>query len=320
MKLINLVAKAHSGTERLERTLWNRLYNKDFFKTEGPSYPKHVSKDLNTVYSDTHPMIYALVVADSISPTGDRLTTVEVRMHRWVLAEFNTHRVFSRNSASSRAVPPHKRILSVTESPAMPVYWGLEQSGMQDAGKASDKVAVLANRAWRRASHNAAGSAEELMDLKIHKGLTNRLLEPFLYHTVVVSATEWQNFFAQRISELAQPEIHEAAKCIKTAICNSMPAYLDYGEWHTPYSDKDRPDDERKVQAVAGCARVSFENHGGTRVFSKDEDLYTKLSEADPAHASPFEHVATPVDSGTLGNFQGYQQLRHQMFTDPVVQ
>jgi hypothetical protein len=58
------------------------------------------------------------ILADSISPDGVRLTTLEVVMPRIVLAEFNTHRMLSRNSASSRAIPIEKMIRMVIPNEA----------------------------------------------------------------------------------------------------------------------------------------------------------------------------------------------------------
>ena len=131
-------------------------------------------------------MIYAKVIADSITGSGDRLTTMEVQMHRFVLAEFNTHRVFSRNSSSSRAIPIKKQIERIQKDPAFPVAWGINQAGMQAERNLSISRSRKARWIWKRASKKAIKSAKLLDDLGVHKQITNRILEPFMWHTVIV--------------------------------------------------------------------------------------------------------------------------------------
>ena len=127
-------------------------------------------------------MTSARIIADSISPYGDRLTTMEVTFHRFVLAEFNTHRVFSRNSASSRAIPLQKQIKRIREGIAYPVLWASEQKGMQGGDEVDDTM--TARMCWESAANDAIASALRLQDLGVHKSLVNRLLEPFMWHTV----------------------------------------------------------------------------------------------------------------------------------------
>ena len=142
----------------------------------------------------------AKVLADSISPDGVRLTTMEVTFPRIVLAEFNTHRMFSRNSASSRAIPVEKMIQRVLDDPFSPVWWGKNQSGMQAAEELSGEALRLARQHWLDARDFAISCVRlfQAPEISLHKQIANRLLEPFLWHTVVVTATEWENFFALR--------------------------------------------------------------------------------------------------------------------------
>lgn len=268
---------------------------------------------------------YAKVIADSVSPDGHRLTTMEVRFHRFVLAEFNTHRVFSRNSASSRAIPFHKQVERVISDPAIPVSWPAEKPGMQGGEELEDTKG--AETEWLEARDNAVVSAKYLAEWGVHKSVVNRLLEPFMWHTVIVTATEWDGFWAQRCSPLAQPEIRVAAEAMREAYTESVPYPMLHGEWHTPYMDGDTM---RRVYAetkggaefherirrisVARCARVSYLTHDGKRDIQADLDLYDKLVSARPMHASPLEHVATPASTNhrfTPGNFRGWAQLRH---------
>lgn len=264
----------------------------------------------------------ARVVADSISERGHRLTTIEVTFHRFVLAEFNTHRVFSRNSASSRAIPFPKQLQRVRDNPAIPVEWRAEQKGMQGGDLLEPDAAAEAERHWLVARNMATAAAEQLASQGAHKSIVNRLLEPFMWHTVIVTATEWDGFWHQRVSPLAQPEIRVAAEAMKAAYDASAPVELQDDDWHLPYlRDEDYGDAEgdldllRKV-SVARCARVSYLTHDGTRSLEKDLELYERLVSADPMHASPLEHVATPSNPetdplGPLGNFVGWRQLRH---------
>jgi thymidylate synthase ThyX len=261
----------------------------------------------------------AKIIADSISPDGVRLTTGELRIHRFVLAEFNTHRVFSRNSASSRAIPVAKQLARVVEDPAIPVIWPAEKKGMQGGEPLPDDDAERAEVSWLAASFDARVRVEELVRLGVHKSVTNRLLEPFMWHTVVVTATAWQNFFAQRVDPDAQPEIHAAALAMQQAYADSEPAPLKEGQWHLPYvrfgeDDYDlamileeggiepTPETIRsglaKVSA-ARCARTSYLTQDGRRDMREDLRLYERLTTdrinaGKAVHWSPLEHVATP--------------------------
>lgn len=255
-------------------------------------------------------------MADSVSPAGVRLTTVEATMHRFVLSELNTHRLFSRNSASSRAVPVAKQIASVLEDPAMPVEFGSRKAGMQAGPALEGEERVAAEAVWLEARDQAVAAAQRLLEIGVHKQVANRLLEPFLWHTVIVSATDWDGFWEQRCSPLAQPEIRVVAEAMRDAMAASTPVERAPGEWHLPYltpEDRTEIGDEdvlRKVSA-ARCGRVSYLNHEGRRDLDDDLKLYDRFVGARPSHASPLEHVATPAAGGPPSNFRGWTQLRH---------
>ena len=265
-------------------------------------------------------MIYAKVIADSISEYGVRLTTLEVRFNRFILPEFNTHRVFSRNFSSSRAIPTERLIAKVRDNPAMPIYWGKNQAGMQ--ARAEIETPMQANDLWRSAALEAANAAQRMHLLGVHKQLVNRLLEPFLYVTGIVSSTDFDHFFGLRDHPDAQPEIQVLARVMKQAISESEPKLLRCAEWHLPYvKDEERklgPSILRKVSA-ARCCRVSYLKHDGSSA-SIDEDvaLCDRLLSANPIHASPFEHQATPdakeddawINVPMHGNFEGWMQYR----------
>lgn len=256
----------------------------------------------------------ARVVLDSISPEYKRITTVEVTIHRFVLPEFNTHRVLSRNSASSRAIPARKLTEKILVEDVLPLEWRAEKPGMQGGDELSEDVQVKAREVWLDARSDALGAVSKLRELGVHKSITNRLMEPFAPHTIIATATDWDGFFAQRISPLAQPEIREAAIAMKDAMRTSKAQRLQYGEWHTPYVQEDEKDEHisilRRISA-ARCARVSYLTHDGHRSIAKDLELWTRLVGAKPRHYSPLEHVATPASDPTLGNLTGWAQLRH---------
>lgn len=257
-------------------------------------------------------MYAAKILADSISTSGHRLSTMEVTFPRFILPEFNTHRAFSRNSASSRAIPIEKMIQRVMENPFVPEWWGANQPGMQ----AEEEIGhpQTARYEWLLARDSAVQRAKTLMRLGVHKQLVNRPLEPFQWHTVIVSATEWQNFFDQRCHPDAQPEIREIAERMQIALNDSSPTVLQSHEWHTPLLPDE--DDLLKVYdhadllriSAARCARISYLTHDRQEV-EKDLKRFEKLVNHRPIHASPLEHVAKPKP-GRHGNFSGWMQLR----------
>jgi thymidylate synthase ThyX len=257
----------------------------------------------------------AKILADSISPVGVRLTTLEVTMPRIVLAEYNTHRVFSRSSASSRAIPVEKRIAAVRENPFIPSAFGRNQKGMQAGEALTGKAAEDAEYAWLSAARAACHWAGELSKADVHKQYANRLLEPFLWHTVICSSTEWSNFWGLRISPLAQPEIAEPARLMKAAMDASVPVALEEGRWHTPLVpdladlEKTYTLEEILKVSAARCARVSYLTHDGVRDVAADLALFERL--VSSGHMSPLEHVATATPTKKfIGNFRGWHQLR----------
>jgi len=261
----------------------------------------------------------AEIIADSISEDGHRLTTMKVTMHRFVLPEFNTHRAFSRNSASSRAIPVEKQIGEILGDPAWPVEYGSNKPGMQAGESISEDDSLVADQIWNEAKEFAIDYALQLHVLGVHKQIVNRLIEPFMWHTTIVSATEWENFFEQRCSPLAQPEIRVLAEAMRKVYRESEPKMVNPEGWHLPYimgDDHDLDIEDQKKVSVARCARVSYLTHDGQRDPQKDIDLFQKLVSAEPPHWSPLEHVARPVSTKDIappGNFDWWMQLRHDL-------
>ncbi len=263
----------------------------------------------------------AKVVLDSVSLSGKRIVTMQLRYPRFVHAELMTHRVFSRNASSSRAIPVAKMIKQVREEPAMPIHWGKNQSGMQAREEltGADKEHVVANWIW--AANRAADFAEEMMKSGAHKQVANRILEPFQYISVIVTSTEWDNWDELRDHADAEPNIQDLARKMKAARDASTPTVLDHGAWHLPYvTDDDRrsgvPFETLIKCSVARCARVSYLTHDGDMPsIEKDVALYEQLVGSRPLHASPTEHQARPWmhwnDPEFLqGNFKGWSQYR----------
>lgn len=293
--------------------------------------------------------ITATVIADSISEAGKRITTLQLRYPRFIHSEFMTHRMFSRNASSSRAIPVTKMIEDLKRDPAMPIHWGSNKPGMQagDSLHGIDLDHVQAT--WLQGMERAIGSAERMMELGLHKQIANRILEPWAHINVVVTATEFANFFKLRRHADAQPEIQELAQAMWHQMQLSQPVLLHHGDWHLPYADRD--DDFstatthlkkgriirsepmyteiamllRKV-STARCGRVSYLTHDGRKTtIDEDLDLFAKLVVAEPMHASPAEHQATPDEClgaasnnvweapALHGNFVGWKQHRKML-------
>lgn len=265
----------------------------------------------------------AKIILDSVAENGHRLVTFQVTFPRMVLAEMNTARAFSRNSASSRAIPVDKMIAMVKSDPFIPIYWGKNQKGMQAAAELTHEKQKLAQKLWLTARDNAVRSAEAMLALGSHKQVSNRILEPFMWHTAIISATEYANFFAQRCHPDAQPEIRRIAEMMRDLYDTSTPTLMTDGEWHCPYvTEEDTeaiaalshfswiPAHELRIRiSLARCARVSYNSQEGKRDVSADLDLFNKLVKG--MHPSPMEHPATPCDNPSQwANFKGWRQYR----------
>ena len=270
--------------------------------------------------------ITATVIADSIANGCPRLTTLQLRYPRFIHAEVMTHRVFSRNASSSRAIPIERMIQDVIDDPAMPVHWGKNQPGMQARADLKGWRRILTKGAWHAARYATLGCAWAAMKAGAHKQIVNRILEPFQHINVLVTATEWDNFFALRDHSDAQPEIQALARAMKEAMDASEPNILDDEDWHIPYIDEedvidvtsDRHDISdiyeciKKISA-ARCASVSYKTVDGKPMsVEKALDIFNKLAGSDPIHASPFEHIARPDPDNGPGcrNFTKWHQWR----------
>lgn len=258
-------------------------------------------------------MVRHFLAVDRIEYVGVRDTydiEVEGPYHNFVADGFVVHN--SRNSASSRAVPTSKMIERVLQNPAMPVEWGVNKAGMSASEALTTEQAEEAKAEWLRARDSAVEHVRSLQKFNVHKQVINRMLEPFMWHTVIVTATEWENFYNLRCAPNAQPEIRVAAELMRDAMNASQPRTVGLGEWHLPLVQDDErslPIEQLKKISAARCARVSYLTHDGKRDVSKDIELCERLF--SDRHLSPFEHVATPSDDTEFhANFRGWIQMR----------
>ena len=269
-----------------------------------------------TLQSSLSHQIVAQIVADSTSSVDPlfRIVTFEVTMPRFIWAECLTHRVFSRNAASSRAIPITKKIKQVWSDPALPVHWGKNQSGMQAKEELKGFKLKLSKFIWKAASKLACTVAYTLHKTNLHKQLANRVLEPFEVIKVVITSTTYTNWFWLRDHEDAQPEIREVAKVMRnlyTKLSKSSVVIVP-GEWHLPYIDRYRDKngvlhyrrhteestreydlEAAKKLSASLCAQVSFRLLNDD--LSKALSIFNRLIESKPVHSSPTEHQATPM-------------------------
>ena len=246
--------------------------------------------------------ISARILAHSIAPCGAEVATMEWIYPRFIHSEIMTHRGLSKNAASSRAIPIKKMLARIEKDPVIPMVWGKNQKGMQGGDELIGGDRAEAKQVWLDARDKAVYHAAQLDELGLHKQIVNRITEPWMWITIIVSATSWENVWGLRCHPDAEPHFQVLAKKARDALEASMPRALSAGEWHLPLIDWDdeidksiKPDDLPKI-SLARCARVSYLTHDGKRDLAADLDLYDRMAVQDPKHASPAEHVAQAMD------------------------
>lgn len=252
------------------------------------------------------------ILADSINEaTGDRLTTFLLPRYPKVLAqEILVHRALSRNSASSRAIPIKKVIENILADPYIPTFTR-NIKGMQGVDDLSVKQIDDARSVWMRAMHEAIANAQRLMDIGVHKQESNRLLESFMRIPIIISATDWNNFFNLRTKDDVQPDFRDTSREMFTLYNQSTPKQLRVNEWHLPFINWHTSVDLKSALKIstARCARVSYLNHYGLIDLEADYSLHDRLLE--DAHSSPLEHSARALPESTpCRNFKGWMQYR----------
>ena len=264
-------------------------------------------------------MFNAKVLADSTNLCGNRLITMEMTYPRFIHAEHLRHRMFSFNVASSRAIPVEKMIEQVEKNPVIPIHWGKAQKGMQAYEVLSGLDANECKDLWLTARDYCLGAAEAMMINGLHKQIINRILEPWMWCTVICTGNQgaWNNFWALRCHPEAEPHMQNIAEHTREAANASETDRLFEGDWHLPLIGFDGDEQLSVSDAVkvsAGrCARVSYLTHDGRRDVQADIDLCQRL--VTSKHFSPTEHqarcwegVTTPDASGNLG--LGWVQFR----------
>ena len=272
--------------------------------------------------------VKATCLLHSVSQTGVPMVTFEIEYPRMILAEINTHRMLSRNSASSRAIPFDKMVTQLT---ARPVRFGEANPGMQDKGEEHDGKVIIRDyeigddhsdsvvfatsyevsgqEAWEFAKESAVEISKAFYEAGFAKQVYNRLTEPFQMIKTIISGTEWANFFWLRYHESADPTFAELARCMYEALMASTPQQLMPGEWHLPYiiTKRNEYDDieywldestqiseeDALIASAARCAAVSFRNTD--YVLEKCRQVHDKLVGNDRKHGSAMEHQAKSI-------------------------
>ena len=251
-----------------------------------------------------HTHINATVILDGVLfqehlDGHPRITTLEVIMPKFLVAQFNTHRVFSRNSASSRAIPILTTIRNVFTSPVHPKDYGTPANGkgMQPKANLTGWRAYLAGNLWNTAMYTTI----------VVCWLLNK--EPFTYTKVLVTSTEWENFIKLRMHGAAQDAMFEVATAISCALADSTPTKMILGDWYLPYVGifNHYPSQEQFDISVSCCAQVSFRTSDMS--VEKAKRVVTSLLNDDVKHWSPFEHIAK-AKLGQHANYNGFQSLR----------
>ena len=272
--------------------------------------------------------ITAEIIKDSISTADVRITTFILKYPRFIHSEFMTHRMFSRNASSSRAIPFEKQLKLIEEDLAYPLDFRKNKKGMQAGEVLSQEELPIAQEVWYGAAKSAIRFAKKLHKMEVHKQYVNRILEPFSHISVICTATSYDNFFALRHHSAAQPEMQELAAQMWKEYRSNAPEIIPMTAWHLPFVNtedmlkawdidrfKCKPEELPKLikQSVACCARVSYLNHDKTiPTQEQNEVLYNRLLGEQPIHASPAEHQAKAVGNGEYcsGNFRGWIQFR----------
>lgn len=277
----------------------------------------------------------AKIILDSVGPNGARVTTFELQYPRFIHAELMTHRMLSRNSASSRAIPTEKLMEQIAFSPALPVYWGKNASGMQARAELEEPFLSNVKKDWLQLRDIVIKCVKVIKTQGLHKQIANRPLEAWMTIVVLVTSTEWSNMRALRVSPEAQPEFDDVMRKAFALYDANLPQILSTGQWHLPLvTGVDEPelraegftDDSIRKISVGRCARVSYLTHDGVREPGLDIELAGKM--LGNGHMSPFEHAAMAMtadewdayatelavgwvnDRIPVGNFWGWGQLR----------
>lgn len=259
------------------------------------------------------------------------LSTLLLTYPRFIHAEFMTHRLFSRNAASSRAIPFEKQLAALLADPAVPLHWGAHQKGMQANTELDGNALAMAQLAWQEAMEAAVHHARAMHEAGAHKQIVNRIIEPYTHIKVLVSATEWDNFLDLRNHPAAEPHMQILARAIQEVLETFPVQDLRPGQWHLPFVGGPEVYEEMWKQdalalCVARCASTSYKTVDDfDMTLDRARPLHDQFLNSRPQHASPLEHAAQADarnPSGNNGhglwenpeqhaNFVGFRQYRH---------
>jgi hypothetical protein len=273
-------------------------------------------------------MTSAKIIKHSITEWGQEIITFELDYPRIIHSELLTHKILSKSSASSRAIPILTMIKAVWDNPAAPVSWGKNQSGMSAKEDLKGWRLFAAKKIWNLSSKFTCFFSFILAKIGAHKQIANRLTESSSFIKVLVTGTNFENWYKLRDHKDSDPTIHQLAANMKKAHEASIPKLLKSGEWHLPYVEDHgvESDINSKLKLSASlCAQTSYRKSDES--LEKAYRIYDRLVDSEPAHFSPMEHQATPLyDEASIffthkdklgrlwsGNFCGWGQYRQKI-------
>lgn len=275
-------------------------------------------------------MFKAEVICHSINQFEVELVTFVLEYPRFIHDQLLTHRVFSRNTSSSRAVPVKAMIENVKADPVFPTFWGKNKEGMSASEELTADYKNSAVQVWEKAMRYAIARAEDLLALGVHKQIVNRLLDPFQFVKVIVTTTDLVNWFSLRNHKDAQPEILYLANLMLAAYKKSKPFKIFDGEWHLPFinrvrekdsliysieGNKDLSREEALKISVSLCAQISFRKEDLS--IEKADKICNKLSGSDPKHMSPYEHQGTPISKKDYKDVPSGKHNKKELLLNP---
>lgn len=248
--------------------------------------------------------------AELIVGNGSCLT-YKLEYPRYIHSELMTHRAFSRNATSSRACPLKTTLEKLKNDRWYPAHIYQNCPGM--VGKKLAENPETFKVYWDDARDAVIKAAESMSLFDFHKQHINRILEPFLKIKVIVTATDWDNFFNLRLAEDAEPEMRDLAMAIQleTRGHHSSEHFgacyeLQDARCGLPFVTQEEVDmikDPDVLMRISGarCARISYKEYDGSDPnVMKDLELANRLLKA--GHMSPFEHPTVFMDD----NFNYY--------------
>lgn len=277
-------------------------------------------------------MFARIILASKPTNGAPPIFTIHAHYPDIIHGEVLTHRDFSRNARSMRAVPVKTLLEEVRKDPFVPWHWGMNQKGMQATEECNEQICIgsyweggphndreikdMVSRedAWIMEANHAADKAEAYANAGYHKQVANRIIAPYTWKDTLITSTKWANFLHLRDHSDAEPHFQDLAKMVREALLGAEFQELGLGWWHLPYIDvrtyqevidylrnglQINPTDERiltvlRKVSVARCARISYRPFNGDSTIAAEVQRHDDLVASNPLHASPAEHQAKP--------------------------